>query len=95
MKWVCEQRGCGEYAEDYFDAGADEHLCPVCGHPLIEHDGEVCQDAGDGEAPWTDYTVPELREYAESWELSENFDARTTKDGLIAILEAAEALEAD
>lgn len=91
MKWVCEQRGCGEFAVDYFDADDDEHLCPVCQNPLVEHDGEICQgDAGDVEIPWTDYSVNELREYVVSWELTD-WTFKTNKDGLIALLEAAEA----
>lgn len=89
MKWVCEQRGCGEYAEAYFDDGDDEHLCPVCGHPLVKHDGEICQGDG-GEAPWSEYTIDELREYVRQWEAGV-FHLRTTKPELIALLEAAEA----
>lgn len=91
MKWVCEQRGCGEFAEDYFDDDDEEHLCPVCANPLFEREGEVDQDNGNGDPEWTDLTKDELIAQLEDWGVTEGWNSRSTKDELIECLEVAEA----
>ena len=86
MKYRCEQRGCGEYAESYFDDAGDERNCPVCANPLALIDSS---SADDGLVPWSDYRIKELREYAADWNL-EGVKSNTSKPDLIALLEAAD-----
>lgn len=87
MMYRCEQRGCGEYAEDFFDSDSDERNCPVCNNPL------VITGTDDDDAPWSDFSAEELRGHCEAWEL-EGWNSKTSKPDLIALLEAAEAAEA-
>ena len=90
--FVCAQRGCE------FDAESAPEDCPVCNNPFIANDAEP---GGDGEAPWSDYTVAELREYVVDWGIDvDGSISRVPKEVLIAALELFEAehredLEAD
>jgi len=81
--FVCAQRGCE------FEAETAPENCLVCNNPFIENDAATAEE----EAPWTDYTIKELREHAEAWELE--FNSRMSKPDLIVLLEAAEAEEDD
>jgi len=75
--FTCTQHGCP------YESEAALETCPVCNNPQSEPDTDV-------EAPWSDYSIGELREYAKAWEL-EGWNSRTTKPDLIVLLEAAEA----
>lgn len=80
--FTCTQRGCP------FEAETHPEVCPVCNNPQ-----NVDADAGELEIPWSDYDVPELREYCASWDVGAS--ARSTKEQMIFLLEEAEALEAE
>lgn len=75
----CAQRGCE------FEAQSKPDDCPVCHNPFIGSDA-----VDDDEAPWTEYTIGELREVASDWGI-EGWNSRTKKAELIELLEAAEA----
>lgn len=74
---TCTQHGCP------YDADEPAEVCPVCNNPQADVDV-------DDDVPWTDYTIGELRDQAEDWEL-DGWTSRTSKADLIALLEAAEA----
>lgn len=79
MKFTCAQRGCE------FEAKTRPESCAVCNNPFID----AAQDNTGGEVPWSDYSVPELREYCESWGIE--IGSRESKTTLITLLTAAEA----
>ncbi len=83
MKQICTQHGCP------YDADEPAEVCPVCNNPQ----GDA---VSNGEAPWADYTIGELREYVTAWEVDVDGPiSRVPKEALIAALEAAEAEETE
>lgn len=88
MKRTCAQRGCT------FESVKAPKKCPVCKNPYI---GNVViknpTAADDGEAPWSDYTLAELREYCRAWGVE--YTGRVTKAYLIKRLEAAETADSE
>lgn len=85
-KFVCAQRGCE------FEAETAPEDCPVCNNPFIVSDAATAET----EAPWSDYTVQELRMYVKEWGVDVDGPiTRVPKEVLIAALEAYEAEEDD
>ena len=83
--FYCTQHGCA------FEADEQPDVCPVCNNPQGELDdtrAAHADNAGD-ELPWTEYTLAELREQAEDWDLTGY--SKLSKAELIAVLEQAEA----